>query len=67
MIWPALGGIKARENFHQRRFAGAIVADDAQHFAAIEMEVDVAQRGDGAKIFDDPPGFEKRSRRLFWL
>src|SRR4029079_10975846 len=60
-------GIKARKNFHECRFAGTVVADDTQDFAAIEMEVHVAQRGYGAKIFDDPPGFEKRSRRLFWL
>ena len=56
--------IEAGEDFHQRRFAGAIVADDAQHLAGIHMEIHIAQRGDGAEIFCDALGLEQWACRV---
>ena len=46
--------VEAGEDLHQRRFAGAVVADDAQDLAGIHMEVHIAQRRDGAEIFVMP-------------
>ena len=42
---------QAREDFHQRRLAGAVVTHHAQHLALPDMKVDVAQRGDRAEEF----------------
>src|SRR5262249_23800656 len=55
--------IEAGEDLHQRRFAGAVVADDAEHLTAIELEIDPAQRRDGAEILEDAVSFEDRLRR----
>jgi len=38
----------ARENFQQRRFAGAIDADDAETFARNDVEIDSAKSPEGA-------------------
>ena len=58
--------VEAGENLHQRRLAGAIVADDAQDLAGIDVEIHIAQRGDGAEIFVDAAGLETRDLRP-WL
>src|SRR5690606_30391534 len=52
--------VEAGEDFHQRGFAGAIVAHNAQYLAVVDAEIDVAQRGDGAEIFGDAARIEKR-------
>ena len=52
--------VEAREDLHQRRFAGAVVAHHAHHFVLVEREIDAAQRRDGAEILDDPARFEVR-------
>jgi hypothetical protein len=54
--------IEAGENFHEGRFAGAIVADNAQDLATIDMKFHIAKRGDGAEIFVDALGLEQRGR-----
>ena len=38
---------------HQRRFAGAVVADEADAFAGADMKVDAVERTDGAEMFFD--------------
>ena len=50
--------VEAGEDLHQGRLAGAVVADDAEHLARRDMEVHVAQRGDGAEILVDAAGLE---------
>ncbi len=42
---PAKGRLEdARQDLEQRRLAGAVVADDADDLAALDLEIDVAQR-----------------------
>ena len=48
---PAVGRSTPVIDLDQRRFAGAVVADQADDLVAADREVDVAQRMDGAEIF----------------
>ena len=43
----------AGEDLDQRRFAGAVVADQRHDLAGVHVEVDVGQRRDGAEILRD--------------
>ena len=43
----------AGEDFDQRRFAGAVVADQRHDFTGAHVEVDVGQRRDGAEVLGD--------------
>jgi hypothetical protein len=45
--------VHAGEDLHQRRLAGAVVADQGDDLALIDIEVDVGQRPDGAEAFRD--------------
>jgi hypothetical protein len=52
--------VHAGEDFHQCRFAGAVLAHQRVHFAAHQVEVDVTQRrhagerlGDAFRVQDD--------------
>ena len=48
---PPLGRLgDARQDLEQRRLARAVVADDADHLAALDLEIDVAQR---PELLDD--------------
>ena len=45
IVDPALGRLgDARQDLEQGRLARAVVADDADHLAALDLEIDVAQR-----------------------
>src|SRR6516164_2703234 len=55
---------QAGEDLHQGGFAGAVVADDAEHFAAGEMEIDVVERRDRAEELGDATRLEKRKLAL---
>ena len=48
---------------HQRRFAGAVVADQADHLAGLDRERDAAQRLDRAEMLAHVVEFEKAHRR----
>ena len=50
----AVGLVEAVEDRHQRRFAGAVLADDAADRAALDGEIDVAIGPDGAEALVDP-------------
>jgi len=50
---------EARKNLHQCRFTGTIVADDAQHLTARELQIDTFERRDGTKVFRYSPRFEQ--------
>ena len=42
----------AGQQLEQRALAGAVVADDAEHFALLDREVDVVQRLEGLALLD---------------
>ncbi len=44
-------GVDAGDDLHQRRFAGAVLADQAVDFAGCEGEIHPAQRRDAAERF----------------
>src|SRR4029079_3572733 len=51
---PARGRLEpARDDLHQRRLAGAVVAEQRHHLAAADVERDAAQRLDGAELAGD--------------
>ena len=49
------------EDFHQGRLAGAVLAHQRMHFAAPQVEVDVAQRRDAGEGFGDASGLQNDS------
>ena len=53
----------AAEDVHQRRLAGAVLADDRVHRAGAELERDPAQRVHGAERLGDVQGLEDRLHR----
>ncbi len=58
---PAIGLLDAEQDFHQRGFAGAVLADHGVDFARLDGEID-AIIGDGAAGIGlaDGNGFEQR-------
>ena len=44
-----VGLLEAADDLHQRRLAGAVVAEQPQHLALAQVQVDVAQRDDRAR------------------
>src|SRR6185437_1206902 len=50
---PAVGGVEAVENRHQRRLAGAVLPDNAVDGAARHRQIDVAVGPDGAEALVD--------------
>ena len=46
---PGVGPVVAREDLHERRLAGAVVADQPEHLALAQVQADVAQRRHGAE------------------
>jgi hypothetical protein len=65
----ALCGLHAVHRLDQRGLAGAVVADQRDDLAAVNLEVDVGQRLDGAEALGDPPQREERHGflHLFFL
>ena len=58
-----IGAIDAGDGLHQRRLAGAIVADEADHLARLDRQVDAMQHVDGAKALADALQGEKGHTR----
>src|SRR5450432_2202034 len=58
--------MNAGEQFDQRRFAGAVLADDGVNFALFEREVDGLQRVGGAETFVELLQREERNRAGAW-
>jgi hypothetical protein len=50
-MWPLSGGCTPGHNFHQRRFAGAILADNGMHAAAPNLKRDILQSAHTAEAF----------------
>ena len=49
----AVGRQRAGQHMHQRRLAGAVVADEAEAFARATGEIDARKRADGAETLFD--------------
>ena len=49
----AVGRQRAGKRMHQRRLAGAVVADQPHAFAGFDAEIDPVERADGAEMFFD--------------
>jgi hypothetical protein len=62
-----VGSVDAGDGLHQRRLAGAIVTDEADHFARLDREVDAMQHVDGAKALADALQGEKGHTRDSFL
>ena len=56
----AVGGVRARDAFDQRRLAGAVVADEGHDLAAPHLEVDVGQRLHRAERLRDASELKER-------
>ena len=50
---PAIGRAGAGQHMHQRRLAGAVMADQADAFAGRDDEIDAIERTDGAEMLFD--------------
>ena len=57
-ISPAVGFVEAVEDRHQRRFAGAVLADDAVDDAALDDEIDVLVGVNRAEALVDADEFD---------
>ena len=71
--FAGVGAVEARQDIHQRRFAGTVLAEKAEHFAGADVQVDVLvclhraeTLADAAKldIHEDRP--TKKSRCPDW-
>ena len=56
-----ISGVNARDRLDQRRLAGAVVADERRHLAAVHVEVDVRQCLDRAEGLGDVAELEEWS------
>ena len=52
--------VEPAEDAHQRRLAGAVLAEDRQHLAGADVEVDVAQRLHVAEAARDADDLQRR-------
>ena len=50
--------VRAAEHFHQRRLAGAVLAQEHVHFASAQIEVDAIERDDTRKHLANPAHLE---------
>src|SRR5258708_628659 len=56
---PAIGLVIAVEDVHQRRLAGAVLADQPVNRAARDDEIDIAIRRDRAEALADPAQLDR--------
>jgi hypothetical protein len=56
----------AAEDFHEGGFAGAVLADEGQDFAAGDAQMDVVQRDHAGETLADAAQFEERRRGGGW-
>ena len=59
---PESARLGAGDDFHQRRFAGAVVADERGHFALADFQIHRPQRLDRAECFADAVEAQARLR-----
>ena len=63
---PLVGLVQPVEDVHQRRLAGAVLAEQRVHLAAREVEVDVVVREDARKLLHDPAHLQDGGRGGHW-
>ncbi len=56
--FSGVGDFGACEAFDERGLAGAVVADDGQDFARVEIQADSVQANDPSESLDEVPGLE---------
>ena len=68
--FAGIGTVEARQDIHQRRFAGTVLAKKAEHFAGADVQVDVPvclhraeTLADAAKLDIHEDRLTKKSRR----
>jgi hypothetical protein len=54
-----VGRVGAAQDFHERRLAGAVLADQGVDLAYLAGEVDAGEGGDGAEALDHAPHLER--------
>src|SRR3954469_4527778 len=62
-----VGLVETAQDLDQRRLPGAIVADQAEHLAALQLHAHVDERGDGAKALADVLRLQDDGSVLFHL
>ena len=55
-----VGPVEAVEDVHQRRLAGAVLAEERVHLALAQVEVDAVVRDDAGEPLRDPAELENR-------
>ena len=58
-----IGGVDPGEQLHQRRLAGAVLADQGEHLAAVQVQVHVLQGLHAGKALRHPAHFQQWSSR----
>ena len=61
---PSVGGVIAGEDLEQGALAGAVVADDPERLAALDLEVDVAKRPELPRLRAPPEALNPLGERL---
>ena len=62
--FASVGREDAGEDVHQRRLAGAVLAEQRVNLAALEVEIDAAQSLHAAEMLGDAAHGEQRRRRF---
>ena len=62
VIVPVVRAVHPGEDLDQRRLAGAVVADQGDHLAGVDVQVDVGERLDGAEALGDAAAWTGRGR-----
>ena len=60
---PGVGRDEAEQHLHQRTLARAVLAQKAEDFPCVEIEINAVDRPHGAKAASDPAHFEKLAHR----
>jgi hypothetical protein len=63
LILPDIAG----KDFHQRRFAGAVLAAERMDLAGAEIEIDIGQRARAGEVLYNAGGLQNRNRRRLGL
>src|SRR5205823_3970685 len=61
---PRVRAQRPRDDVDERRLAGAVVADEADHLALVDRDADAAQGAYGAEALDDVAHLQHGSHRI---
>ncbi len=65
--FAGVGALRAGQDLHERRFAGAVFADQCVHFAGLQVERNVFERANTGKRLPDAAHLEERTSRLCYF